>query len=476
MSDTSKGNGAVGGARDPFWGLDAVAQASLVRAREVSALELVDAAIARIERLDPVVHAIEARGFDQAREQARGALPAGPLSGVPFLVKDLLPYPGLPCSFGSRMLRGQPAPPEPDYATALREAGLVVLGKTTTSEFGLLGTTEPLGGEPTRNPWDLGRSAAGSSGGSAAAVASGMVPMAHASDGGGSIRIPASVCGLFGFKPSRGRNRSAGMGDGRSATDMIIEHAVSRSVRDSAVLLEATQRTDAGAPFAPLRAGQIERRRGLRMALVERTVFGREAAPEVREALEATAALCRQLGHEVIPTAGPAVDGPAISAGFFRLCGAGLGAMLGPMLQAMGEGAAGVVEPFTLELIRRAMAAGPEPLEAIFEATGRAVLEFMAGYDVVLCPTIPMPPFELGRLRPDQPADEIIAFTEYLAGYTSVYSVAGAPAMSVPLHQTSAGLPVGSQFIAAPGAEALLFGLAYDIEEAAPWAQRRPLR
>lgn len=463
-------------ASDPWARLDAVAQAELVRAGHVSALELVDAAIARIERLDPLVRALAAEGFEQARERARGAL-TGPLAGVPFLVKDLLPYPGMPCAFGSRMLKGQPSPPAPDYSVALIESGLIALGKSTTSEFGLLGTTEPCGGAPTLNPWDRSRSPAGSSGGAAAAVASGMVSLAHASDGGGSIRIPASVCGLFGFKPSRGRNRAGAMGDGRSVTDLLIEHGVSRSVRDSATLLTATQRTGADAPFLPIQAARSPGKRALRIALVERTVFGVAPQPEVAEALAGARRLCESLGHTVIEAAGPVVDAPAVSAGFFLLCGLGLAATFGPLLQQPGAMIRQALEPFTCALIDRAVgqpASAMEGISSSFERASRSTLEFLAGYDAVLCPTIPFLPFELGRLTPELPPDEMIRFTEALAGYTSIYSLAGAPAMSVPLHWTAGGLPVGSQFVAAPGQETLLFDLAYALEEAAPWGHRWP--
>ena len=460
---------------DPFAALDAVAQAALVRDRQASPLELVDAAIARVERLDPVLHAIAAPTFERARQQASEGR-RGVFAGVPFLLKDLLPFPGLPLSCGSRLLAGHVSPAGSDYATALDEAGLIVVGTSRTSEFGLLGTTETVLAGPTRNPWDLSRSPAGSSGGAAAAVASGMVPFAHASDGGGSIRIPATVCGLFGLKPSRGRQRPDGMGDGRSPTDMLIEHCVSRSVRDSATLLAATQRTDPAAPWAPLSAARSPGTRRLRIGLHDRTLRGAAPDPEVAAALVAARRVCESLGHEVIETRGPEVDTEALSRAYLQLGGLGLGQMLAPLRAQLGAAFDDRIEPYTRELIERAtrqrvdMAA----LFAVFTAAQRAAEAFQRDYDVTLCPTIPMLPFPLGTIGPTHPFAEIAAFTELQAGYTALVSIAGQPSMSVPLHQTAGGLPVGCQFTAAAGQDTLLLDLAYALEEAAPWADRWP--
>ncbi|BDG01362.1 amidase [Anaeromyxobacter oryzae] len=466
---------------DPFAELDATAQAELVRTRRATPLELVDAAIARIERVGPALNALAAIDPDRARAAARGPLREGPFAGVPFLAKDLLAVPGLPYGAGSRLLHGQPAPGGSAYAQALEDAGLIVVGKTTTSEFGLLGTTETLACGATRNPWDVARSPAGSSGGSAAAVAAGLVPMAHASDGGGSIRIPASACGLFGLKPSRGRERDAGLPAGAPLAMMVNDHCVSRTVRDSAALLLATQRVDAAAPLPPLAARDLApaaRPRRLRIAVYDRTAFGLVPHPEVSAGLAAARALCERLGHETVDSAGPRFDARAVSDAFFLLAGATVAPLVAQVRQAAGVAALpSLLEPFTLELAERAERAPPGAVPAAIGAlvqAGAAMTAFIAGFDATLCPTIPILPFELGVLSPARPADACIAFTEVLAGYTPIHSIAGVPAMSVPLHWTAGGLPVGCHFAAGVGREALLLELAYALEEAAPWRHRRP--
>lgn len=440
-----------------------------------------DAALARLEAVNPRLNLVAAADPERARAVARTIRPGAPFAGVPFLVKDLLATPGLPLGAGSRLLRGQPAPPASEYARALEDAGLVVLAKTTTSELGLLGTTETLAHGATRNPWDPARSPAGSSGGSAAAVAAGVVPMAHASDGGGSIRIPASVCGLFGFKASRGRLRDAGLPPGLPLAFMVSEGCVSRSVRDSAGLLLATQRTDALAPHRPLAAVDLAPRarpRRLRIGVFERSASGLAPHPDVARALASARALCERLGHETVDAAAPAYDLEAMRDAFFLVAGAGLVPLVAQVAQAAGEAALPhLLEPLTLELAARARGRGPGALRAAMEVmlgAGAAMEAVAAGFDVTLCPTIPMPPFELGVLSPMRP-DEAMAFTERLASYTAIHSIAGLPAMSVPLHWTPAGLPVGCHFAARAGEDALLFELAHALEEAAPWRDRRPV-
>jgi amidase len=464
-------------AEDAFTSLDAVGQAELVRTGKVSPLELVDAAISRIERLNPLVNAVASIDFELARKRARTIEHTGPLAGVPTLVKDLLPYPGLPCEYGSRAFLGQVAAAGSEYTEALDAAGLIVLGKSTTSELGLLGTTETLARGATRNPWDLSRSAGGSSGGAVAAVASGMVPIAHASDGGGSIRGPAALCGLFGFKPSRGRNRSTGAASDGPFGRLLSDHCVSRSVRDSASWLAVTQRQDADAPFS--RVGTVEGplAKRLRIGVYEKTSFGHAPEPEVQAALLETAKLCQGLGHEIVECSGPQFDAPSTSNAFFSLAGAMVAGLFAQLRHVFPAFDTGLFEPFTRALAERIgddpMAVMQRAMSACDEAATAANRSF-ADVDVLLCPTVPFAAYPLGRIGPTMPVADIIVFTEKLAGYTAIASFAGWCAMSVPLHVSSVGLPIGMHFAAPAGQDATLLALALALESASPWAQRRP--
>lgn len=445
---------------------DATGLAELVAAGECTAAELTDWAIQRIERWDPELNTVAARGFEAARDRAKGAM-SGPFAGVPFLVKDLLAYPGLPHAFGARVFAGAPAAAGSALSARFDAAGLVVLGKSTTSELGLLGSTETALCGVTKNPWRAGISAMGSSGGSAAAVAAGLVPFAHASDGGGSIRIPASANGLFGFLPGRGRVADNGQ---PAPVDLVREHCVSRSVRDSARLLEATA-------VEPI--GEMVQER-LRIGVYDQTLMGEGPDPEVADALQATAKLCASLGHEVEAAPPPPIDGWAMSDAFFTLCGAMVGQVMAMTSQAIGRPVGpDDFEPFTLELVEWAQGLGEDAVPKAMAACddlGAQMRAFLETYDVVLCPTIPVVPWALGTLAPDLGRAELIRRTERLAGYTAIHNVAGGPAMSVPLGTSPDGLPIGSHFAAAPGQEARLLGLAYQLEEAAPWAGRLPLR
>lgn len=358
------------------------------------------------------------------------------------------------------------------YTERLQTAGVIPLGKTTVSEFGLLGSTETLLSGVTRNPWQLAYSATGSSGGSAAAVACGMVPLAHASDGGGSIRIPASACGLFGFKPSRGRCAVASPDD---LGGLLTEHCVSRTVRDSALLLSVT--ADPKSLLPPLEP--FERSdRTLRIGFYPSTLMGRKPDDEIAGFLWRAAELCESLGHEVVEVSAPPVDGPALSIAFFSLAG---GTMSG--LEQLMQGMLGRplgnedLEPFTLELIswfRGLDASVVAAAQAGMRAATQTMSSFMEGFDVLLCPTMPILPPALGTLAPNLGREELVRRTESLAGYTPIHSMAGLPAMSVPLFQSEKGLPVGMHFTAKLGHEQTLFSLAYQLEESAPWANRWP--
>ena len=456
-----------------LWKLDAVAQAELVARGEVSALELVDSAIAQLQALEPMIHALDSTDFERARAVAL-TKPKGVLGGVPILIKDLLPYPGLPCRFGSRLFRHNTSAQGSDYSARLAAAGMIPLGKTTTSEFGLLGSTESLLSGVTRNPWNLALSATGSSGGAAAAVASGMVPIAHASDGGGSIRIPASACGLFGLKPSRGRCASTGQ---QWVYDLISEHCVTRTVRDSALYLSLTEVDN---PALGPRVGYIQQpiARPLRIAFYRQTLMGQEPSAEVMQALSHTIQLCEALGHKLQEVAAPPISGQAVSDGFFTVAGYGmtqLVAMMSPLLgRAPGPSE---LEPFTLELIDW-FSSLPEGAVAraisALDSAGQQLRAFVGAYDVVLCPTMPSIPPVLGSLAPTLDRKLLLSRTEQLAGYTPIHNIAGLPAMSVPLYWTEHGIPIGTHFAAPLGDEALLLGLAYQLERAASWSQRFP--
>jgi len=450
--------------------LDGVAQAELVARGELSAAELLEACVERIEATNPLLNSITALDFDRAR----AAKPApGPFAGVPFLVKDVTPYPGLPWSIGSRLFAQNVAPAPTPYSTQIDEAGLVTLGKTATSEFGLLGSTETLLHGVTHNPWDLSYSAAGSSGGAAAAVAAGIVPLAHANDGGGSIRIPASVCGLFGFKPSRGRTVPAAFGQSDYG-DLTSDHCISRSVRDSALFLSLTEATDGPRPPVGYVRAPIKQR--LRIATFTRTAMGEEPEPAVRRAYDDAIALCQSLGHDVEPIAAPAVNGPALGDAFFLFAGAAVAGAVEMVSKMRGRPVdRRELEPFTWSLVEVFRQAGPDALpaaRAVFSACAEQYLKAIAPYDVVLTPTLATVPYRIGHLSPILSREELIRRTARSVGYTPIHNIAGSPAMSVPLHFPDEGLPIGVHFAAAPGADALLLGLAYQLEEARTWRDR----
>ncbi|MEZ4323261.1 MAG: amidase family protein [Myxococcota bacterium] len=449
-----------------WWTLDATAQADLVRSGGISAVELVQGALDRIDAnasLNAVV------GIDAERALARArAVGTGPFAGVPFLTKDLLPQPGLRAAMGSRLFAGYvPTDPVP-YTRCIDEAGLVTLGKTTSSELGLLGSTETALDGTTHNPWGPSWSAGGSSGGAATAVAAGLVPFAHASDGGGSIRIPAALAGLFGFKPSARATAPATPYENPFVA-LTSEHCISRSVRDSAAFLAATSaspsdRVDPG-PVRPLRIG-----------VYTTTAFGEPAAAESCEAVEHAVRVCEALGHHVERVDRLPVSGEAVSRGFFTMAGGAVGAVRDMLAPVLGRPLApGDVEPFTWALLAWFDGLSEEQRALAFaglQEQGAAMRGFLERYDVTLCPTIGCARPEIGFLSPELPFDVALRRTEQLAGFTAVHNPAGAPSMSVPLHWTEAGLPVGVLFSASPGADAQLLRLAYQLEEAVPWSDR----
>jgi amidase/6-aminohexanoate-cyclic-dimer hydrolase len=463
---------------------DGLGLAELVRRGEVKPQEVLDATIARIEARNPAVNAVVTRLYEQAHAAIAAGLPAGPFTGVPYLLKDLgALYTGAVTSYGSRLFDGNVADHDSEITARLKRAGLVIAGKSNTPEMGLCPSTEPRAFGPTRNPWKLDHSAGGSSGGAAAAVASGMVPMAHATDGGGSIRIPASCCGLFGLKPTRARNPmgpDAGEGWGGAS----IGHAVTWSVRDSAALLDATAGPDVGDPYwAPPPAGpflaEVGRDPGrLRIALTVTPWIESPVDPECAEAARAAARLCASLGHHV-EEARPAIDEMAWRQATRVIVAANVTFALETRAAALGRPLAeGDVERMTWERVvdARTMSAAEYARSiSIVHRTGRAVARFFQGYDVLLSPTMCRPPHPLGVLdmSTGDPGRYLAAVFASI-GFTSLFNSSGNPAMTVPLATSASGLPLGVQFAGRFGDEATLFRLAAQLEAAQPWAGRRP--
>ena len=469
---------------DELAALDATAQAELVRRKQVKPIELVEAAIARIERVNPQVNAVITPMFDIAQKVAEGPLPEGPFTGVPFLLKDLMAaYAGVRMTWGSAFMKDN----VPDHDTELvirqKKTGLIILGKTNSPEFGILPTTEPHAFGPTRNPWNTNHSAGGSSGGSAAAVAAGMVPFAHGNDGGGSIRIPASCCGLFGMKPTRARN-PLGPDVGDAIGGLVVEHALTRSVRDSAALLDATAGPDVGDPYwAPPPQRPYVQEVGadpgkLRIAFMTESVTGADVHPDCVAAVRDAAKLCADLGHRVEEKQ-PEIPGEAISGVFMTVWSAGIAENVDGAALIMGRGP----EPGELEPLTEALAAvgrshsAPNYLIAmtILQKISRDLQRFFVDYDVMITPTLAEPPLPLGSLesQPDNPLYGIVRSASY-ASFTPIGNITGQPAMSVPLYWNADGLPVGAHFIGRFGDEGTLFRLAAQLEEARPWSNRHP--
>lgn len=465
--------------------LDATAQAELVRRKQVSALELVDAAILRIERGNPKINAVVTRQFETARELAKGKLPDGPFRGVPFLLKDLnAADPGVPMTQGSRFLRTFVPDWENEIVTRYKKAGLVIVGRTNSPEWGIPPTTEPLLWGPTKNPHAPGHSAGGSSGGAAAAVAARFVPAAHASDAGGSIRIPASCCGVFGLKPTRGRNPMAPK-LGESPAGFIAEHVVSISVRDSAGLLDATGFPGVGDPYAaPAKVRPYAEEIGvspgrLRVAVMREPLNGAPVDPDCIAAVDVAAKLCTELGHEV-REGRPVISDPGeLYTSFLTVWFTAAAMNLRTSEQLAGRAATqDDVEPVTWALA--AMGRDKTAVDYV-DATrrlhriSREIARFFGDVDVLLSPTLATPPVKLGEIDcpPEDPLRGFIRSGAY-AAFTPLFNITGQPAMSVPLHFNSSGLPIGVHFAARFGDETTLFRLAAQLEQAAPWASRIP--
>jgi amidase len=463
---------------------DATAQAELVRKKEVKPIELIDAAIDRIERINPQINAVVTPMYDQARAAASNPLPEGPFTGVPFLLKDLLAaYAGVPMTSGSAFLRDFVPPHDSELVARYKRAGLIVVGKTNTPEYGILPTTEPALFGRTRNPWDPTRATGGSSGGSAAAVAAGMVPFAHANDGGGSIRIPASCCGVFGLKPTRARN-PLGPDFGDMFSGLVAEHAVTRSVRDSAALLDATSGPDVGDPYwAPPPVRPFIEEVGfdpgkLRIAFTTTAPSGVKIHPDCVKAVDDAVRLCSRLGHEVVE-AYPKLNGEQMAPMFMTIWSAGCAWTIDGGARELGrEPSPDQFEPGTWALYQMGLKqTGVGYMTALtwIQGASREVARFMLDYDVWLTPTLGEPPLPLGSF--DSPAEHPMAGMAravQFVPFTPLCNMTGQPAMSVPLYWNDEGLPIGTHFAGRFGDEATLFRLAAQLEAARPWAERRP--
>ncbi len=482
---------------------DAVGLAELVRTKQVHPRELVEAAIERIEHYNPQLNAVVHKMYNRAVAQADGALPDGPLAGVPFLLKDLIAlYPGEPTTGSSRYLQFHIAQEETTMVRRYREAGLVVVGKTNTSEFGLVAVTEPALRGPTRNPWDLERTPGGSSGGSGAAVAAGFAPAIHGGDGGGSIRIPAAACGVFGLKPSRGRNPAGPFFSG-TWLGLVQEHVLTRTVRDSAAFLDVTSGPEPGGSYSPpLPARPFLHEVGtdpgpLRIAFTTKPLMGNLMHRDCVAAVEATVELLEELGHHVQEEA-PPFDKDRMTMAYLRIVAAALAADIDHAAGITGrKPTADQFEPITwlVSLVGRSTRADELAviLREVQEETHR-MAEFHERYDLILTPTLAAPPVKIGELAatptelrmiralhrvPARRALDLVL--KKMAGEqldpvpnTQLFNLTGQPAMSVPLHWNAAGLPIGLQFAARTGDEATLFRLAAQLEDARPWVDRRP--
>jgi amidase len=458
----------------PLGELDATATAEAIRSGGLTAREAVEAAIRRAETVEPSINAIVTADFDAARGAA-DRKPQGPFAGVPTFIKDLDDVRGLPTHFGSRAFGQSPAESQAPYMDALQAAGLVFLGKSATPEFGLTATTEPLFGGPTRNPWNTGHSSGGSSGGAAALVASRVVPIAHATDGGGSIRIPASCCGVFGLKPSRGRFLATGRA-AAGPVDILTSNAVSISVRDSARWLAITERTGSDRTWDPVGMVSGGSGRRFRVALDLETLRGTMLDGEVRAAVEDTAARCETLGHTVEVAPLPLVKPAFYEAFVLYWASAAAGVVQGLSQQLGRPPTEQELEPLTLELAGhfRRNRSGFEAAVTTLRAAEATCAAFFERYDLLLTPVTATPPPPIGYLSPALPFEVHMERLLAYVAFTPVQNAAGTPAMSVPLHWSGKGLPIGSHFVARAGDERSLLELAYQLEEAYPWAERRP--
>ena len=473
-------------ADDTRW-LDATAQAELVASGKVTPLEMVNAAIERVERYDGALNALTYRWFEAARDLASSnTLPDGPFSGVPYLLKDLYAAEaGKPLSNGSKAYKAADYVSSEDTTLVSRykAAGLISIGRSNSPEFGSVPVTEPEAWGPTRNPWDLSRTPGGSSGGSASAVAAGIVPIAHASDGGGSIRIPAACCGLVGLKVSQGR---ISMGPSRDESNLGVEHCVSRSVRDSARLLDATHGPGIGdviiapTPRRPFidEVGADPGR--LRIGFLDFNPRGGDVHADCVDGVHKTAKLLESLGHHVEPGFPDIFSDNEIGRAFSMLWSTNMGTAIRRFSQALGR----EMTPNDIEAMNWAQAEFAKGVNGVdFSLAQASSIQFRRaiqswwtkGWDLLLTPTLAAPPLPIGSMpnNPARPMTPLMTAGAWVS-FTSQFNISGQPAISLPLHRTAEGLPVGMQLAAAYGREDVLIRVASQLEQAAPWAHLTP--
>ncbi|MBM3488926.1 MAG: amidase [Alphaproteobacteria bacterium] len=463
---------------------DALGLAALVRRKAVTPVELLDAAMARLARHNPRINAVCHVFEGEARARIAAGLPVGPFTGVPYLLKDLYAlYAGQPTANGSRFYQGFVADHDSTLVERLKAAGLVIFGKTNTPEFGLSTSTEPALFGPSRNPWSLAHSAGGSSGGAAAAVAARLLPTAHATDGGGSIRIPAACCGLYGLKPTRGRN-PAGPDVGEGWAGMAAAHAVTLSVRDSAALLDATAGPAVGDPYwAPPPGRRFlealdEKRRHLRIAVMTKAPADVPVHPACTAAVEQAARLLGDLGHRIEPAA-PTYEADLLRRAARDIICANVRNGLELRGKALGrEPRPDDVEPITwaqAEQGRRLSAADYARATQTVHRISRQILAFFERHDMLLTPALAEPPLRLGELS--MACDDLAGYLRRLlqfTPFTAMFNATGQPAAVLPFASTAEGLPIGVQLVARFGEEAELLKLSADLEAARPWFGRRP--
>ena len=462
---------------EPLHFLDATEQAKLIRTGHVSVLEMVTSAIERIELLNPNLNAVVTKSFEQAIDIAKSNPISGPFSGVPYLVKDLLDQKGVRTTAGSRMFANRIANKNSSNVQAAFDMGLISLGKTNTPEFGLTGTTESLLLGTAKNPWNLLHNTGGSSGGSAAAVASGMVAIASASDGGGSIRVPASCCGIVGLKPSI--HRTIDDVQPNRPIDLSVRFVHTRSVRDSATALYHMQKIDRSGKLPKIPMQITPNRKRLRIALLTSNMLGKEANSDVRNSIEATAALCEKLGHQ-IEIIEPFIDGERFIDSFITMWAHGARSVIRLAEENFGRTEAvlnQLLEPWTLGLGKWF---DRLPEGHVEQAVGRLkedtlkTKEIFNTYDMILSPVVQTTAPKNGLMAPDIPYDELLERSINFITFTPLANVTGDPAMSLPLGLSPNGLPIGSHFHSSIGTEQQLLELALQLEEASPWKDRWP--